>query len=145
MWIGIVIFSGIVGLAATSAAGYMVWYIRQQWKQEQRTTGHQVPLMRVAGKLFVKWTWFDVVMLLLLAFGLIFQAADLAAVMRDRALFPPYHFAYVWCGFIFTFMGTLFMLIRLFAVLLITGSANGSFLPHHHHEPNHANHAEDRV
>jgi hypothetical protein len=141
MWIALVVFASFVGLLMTAVAVFTVWYIWQQWKLE-KAAGKAASIVDVAARLFMRWTYFDYAILLVFAFGVLFQLADLVAVMRDRALFPPYHLAYVWCGFIFTSMGVLFMLLRLSVVLKVTGPSSRFTLPNHHDKPDHTNHPE---
>jgi len=64
-------------------------------------------------------------------------------VLRDSASYPPYHYGYLLCGFVFTFAAALMMLLRLALVLaLARGAQRLAGADHHQHEPNHAEHAK---
>lgn len=104
---------------------------------------HEQPVAPAAviGRYFSAWTVMDYGVLGLFAIGMLLLGADLLGVMRDRAEFPDYHFAYLLCGIMFSFMAMLLLLIRLIAVLNL-GGLQRPVPPHHHDEPSHANKAE---
>jgi hypothetical protein len=78
--------------------------------------------------------------------GLLLLAADLTAVMRDKAAFPPYHVIYLMCGLILALMGILLLFVRLFVVIGMAKQLSEPPLyplfPKHHGQPNDADHSK---
>ncbi|MFB9752999.1 hypothetical protein ACFFNY_15650, partial [Paenibacillus hodogayensis] len=89
---------------------------------------------------FLRWTLADYAALFLFGFGIVFLLTDLIGVARDRDMYPMYHYAYLLCGTIFSFMGMLFTLVRLALVLRLTGGAAGN--GHDPHKPDKAKQAK---
>jgi hypothetical protein len=118
----------------------------QHGGQLTASSKHEQPVTPAAviGRYFSAWTVMDYGMLGLFAIGMLLLGADLLAVMRDRAEFPDYHFAYLLCGIMFSFMAMLLLLIRLVAVLNL-GGLQRPVPPHHHDEPSHTNQAEQWI
>lgn len=138
MYTALSVFAAIIGLAATGAAVYTAWYILQLRKVQAEPDKPSNGTFSVSQLL--RWTFFDYSLLILVLIGLMFLLVDLIGVLRDRDLYPYYHYGYLISGFIFSLMGLLFMLTRLFVVLRLAGQAFAA--PHHHHEPNQADQAE---
>jgi hypothetical protein len=145
MNVALAIFGSVLGLSVTAASFYTAWAVRQLGK-ERETAEERAAL---AARLFLRWTVYDAAVLALFGCGLLLLVADLVGVLRDRAAYPLYHYAYLLCGVVFSALGMLFVLVRLAIVLqtghtasaagLLDGSANGNGAapPHHHHEPGH--------
>jgi hypothetical protein len=137
----------LIGLFAAAAALLTVWFIYDRTKHKAAQEGRSFDPMDVAGGLLNRWSLMDYALLVLFMIGTLLLAADAVAVLRDREAFPPYHAPYLISGLIFTWMGMMFMLARL-ALLLRTLHVSGrqhAVPPQHHHEPDHADHSEQRV
>lgn len=133
MYTALAVFAAVLGLAVTAAAGYTAWYVFQL-----RTKNTGVPKLSVAPLL--RWTVFDYALLLLTLSGLIFLLVDVIGVVKDRDLYPYYHYGYLLCGFIFTLLGVACMVGRMFLVLRLADP--GLPAPHQSDEPHQADHAE---
>lgn len=104
------VFAAVLGLAVTGGAVYTVW----RMFQAKGKTGAPGKLER---QLLLRWTVFDYAVLALVLIGLVFLLADVVGVMKDRDQYPYYHYGYLLSGFIFSFVGLLFLLVRLGMVL----------------------------
>lgn len=104
------VFAAVLGLAVTSGAVYTVW----RMFQAKGKTGAPGKLER---QLLLRWTVFDYAVLALVLIGLVFLLADVVGVMKDRDQYPYYHYGYLLSGFIFSFVGLIFLLVRLGMVL----------------------------
>lgn len=148
MYATLAIFAGIVGLAVTGAAFYTVWTVFDKWRKEvarasveDNGENGQTSAADVAGAILLRWTALDYAVSLLFAFGMVFLLADVVAIMRDRVSYPEYHYGYLLVGAACSFLGMLFMLVRLLVVLKLARHT-ASPAPHHRNEPNQADHAE---
>ncbi|TBL73217.1 hypothetical protein [Paenibacillus thalictri] len=126
------IFAGIIGLFVTGAAVFTAWV----YVQRRKEGGTQPKLPDLT-----KWSVFDAALLILFALGFVFLLTDVVAVIRDQASYPMYHYGYLLCGFIFTCMGMLFMVVRL-AMLLSFMRADRVPAPNEHSHPSQADSAE---
>lgn len=131
------VFGGALGLLATAAGVFTIWSVYAKWKEARNSGFTEVHPAEIASRHFFTWTVFDGALFVLIVLGLLFVFADLLAVFRDRAQFPPYHFGYLLCGFVFLLIGIVFMVLRLTAVLKPLGSA-GAAAPDHHRKPDQA-------
>ncbi|MED4601744.1 hypothetical protein P9314_13640 [Paenibacillus validus] len=162
------VIGGVLGLAATGSAFLFIWMIyskpadksgagldpqpeaavQAEGALSPEAVGDAKPrtaasLFRQAAPQLLQWTFFDYVLLALFLIGSLFLFTDLVAVLRDSASYPPYHYGYLLCGFVFTFAAALMMLLRLALVLaLARGAQRLAGADHHQHEPNHAEHAK---
>ncbi len=64
-----------------------------------------------------RWLLLDYMVLAVLAFGVLFLLVDLVAVIRDREAYPYYHLGYLLIGFLFCFIGGIFLSLRLWVTL----------------------------
>ncbi|KPV55111.1 hypothetical protein QJ48_34945 [Paenibacillus sp. A3] len=99
-------------------------------------------LVRQAGPHLARWTFFDYALLALFAVGSLFLFTDLLAVLRDAEQYPPYHFPYLLCGFVFTLAGMLMMLVRLALTIASIRSERPLPAPDHQDHPGHAEQAQ---
>lgn len=104
------VFAAVLGLAVTGGAVYTVW----RMFQARGKAGAPGKLER---QLLLRWTVFDYAVLALVLIGLVFLLADVVGVMKDRDQYPYYHYGYLLSGFIFSFVGLIFLLVRLGMVL----------------------------
>ncbi|WP_281886167.1 hypothetical protein [Paenibacillus sp. YYML68] len=161
MMIFLAIVAGVTGLAVTASAVLLAWTVVTSVKRSKEgddapsdeRTASQAPFtvmasLRELAPLLLRWTYFDYAVLALLAVGGLFLWTDLVAVIRDSESFPPYHLAYLLCGFVFV-LAACFMLTVRFAVVLSMvrpvqrGSA--AAMEDDQDEPSDAKHAEERV
>ena len=158
MYLALAIVGSLLGLLITGVAVYTIWVVHQLWKQQMETAGDRSPQpaeeneadpapavqrvtpAAVAGQYLSRWRVLDYGVVGLFIIGMMLLTADLLAVMRDKASFPDYHLAYLLCGAVFTFLGMLFLFVRLAVVLSLR--TDRSFSPDHQHQPHHANQAE---
>jgi hypothetical protein len=126
------LIGGIVGLFVTGAACLTAWLYRQHTR---------LPQEQAAGAVFLRWNVLDYAILLLCTLGALLLFTDLLAVMRDPASYPPHHFSYLLCGFVFTLLGMLFMAIRLAIALAVFKSSRVSPV-NKHDQPGYADQAE---
>ncbi|MGN7382972.1 Uncharacterised protein [Chlamydia abortus] len=140
------IFAGVVGLIVTGAAVFTVWHVYFAAQQDADRQGKPAPghsLESRVSSYFLQWTVLDYVMLGLIVTGLLFLFVDLLAVMRNPGRFPYHHHAYLMVGFVFSFLGTLFMVVRLALTLQsIRPSATGE---EHHDQPEQTDPAEQGI
>jgi hypothetical protein len=130
------IFAGIFGLFVTAVTIVTLWQIHSK-RSRLKQAGVPNPTTYAFGEYFSRWTVFDYALLFTIGVGMLFLLADLYAVYRDRASYPPYTFSYLLCGFAFIALGLLNLLFRLSAVLKprrLTGAAS----PQHREKPDHA-------
>lgn len=148
MYVVLAVFAALVGLGVTGAAVYTAYELLQLRKRgnggndgkEGNGEGNSADLRSL-----LRWTVLDYALIVLFSIGLMFLFVDVLGVLReDRSGFPYYHFGYLLSGFVFTFLGALFLLARLFLVLRVAGSP-GFTPPHHQNEPGQADSAEDGV
>jgi hypothetical protein len=151
MYTALAIFASILGLFVTGAALFTAWFVHQERKPnpsqqeldpaQPSDNGTPVDQSRALLQRWMVWDW---AVIMLFGAGAVFLFTDLLAVSRDRAQYPPYHYGYLLCGFIFCIMGMLFAFIRILTLLSLN---RGSRAPgaDHSDEPEHAYHAEDRV
>ncbi|MFK7696358.1 hypothetical protein [Paenibacillus sp. HJGM_3] len=151
MYTGLAIFGSLIGLFVTGAALFTAWSFYMERKAKQAPpesdssddaaaaakTGSLTPLLK-------GWMVWDYAVILLFGVGAVFLFTDLLAVARDREQFPPYHYGYLLCGFIFCLLGMLFSFIRI-ATLIRLHRGSRTARMDHADEPEHAYHAEQRV
>lgn len=154
MYTALAIFASILGLFVTGAALFTAWFVYQERKtnasQQQSDAAHPAhppdgrSPMEQSRALLQRWMVWDWAVIILFGAGAVFLLTDLIAVARDRAQYPPYHYGYLLCGFIFCMMGMMFAFFRILTLLWLN---RGSHAPgaDHSDEPEHAHHAEDRV
>ncbi|TVY08295.1 hypothetical protein [Paenibacillus cremeus] len=122
------ILGGLIGLAVTASAVLFAWSLYSQRKPEAST--------------LLRWTFFDYALFALFMIGSLFLFTDLIAVLRDSESYPPYHYGYLLCGFIFTFAGMVMMALRLAVTVSMGRAAGAASMPNHQHEPSQAEQAE---
>lgn len=145
MYAALALLGAVIGLAVTGAAVMTAWRIQRKWKLQLEHDQHEdtaiLSRSEMAAMLLMKWTAIDYAALLLFVLGSMLLAADMLAAWRDRGDYPFYHFGYLLSGIAFSFLGMLFMAVRLGIVLWLSRSAR-SFSPHDHDKPHHANPSE---
>lgn len=143
LYVLLAIFAAVIGLFVTGAAIFTAWAF---YSSRSKTTNDGAREIGDTAQNEGKWSWFlrwtvaDYAALFLFGFGTVFLLTDLIGVSKDRDLYPMYHFAYLLCGTLFSFMGMLFMFVRLALVLRLTGGTASA--GHHSHEPDQAEQAE---
>jgi hypothetical protein len=138
MYTILAIFAALLGLLLTSGSIYTIWIIvKQRNKHQEEQTFSQT-----AGRYFLRWSVFDYGVLIVFICGMLFLLAEVIAVVKDRQSFPYYHYGYLLCGFIFSLLGMLFMLVRLAIVLRMVGGMDLISLVNNHQEPNETDTAE---
>ncbi|CAG7650967.1 hypothetical protein ACFQI7_21605 [Paenibacillus allorhizosphaerae] len=140
------VIGGLVGLTVTGSAVLLGWTLYSQLKAShpanaEKDDAHASFYLNAAPHL-IKWTFFDYALFALFVIGGLFLFTDLIAVFRDREAFPPYHYGYLLCGFIFTLAGMLMMAVRLVLTVSLSRTLRSASMPDHHHHPGHAEHAE---
>jgi hypothetical protein len=135
MFLILAVFGSLLGLFVIGSAVFTAWHIFNHNKGVRERTAH---------KLLHRWSLFDCAVLVLFCIGLMFLLIDLLAVIRDRDSYPLYHLGYLLSGVSFSFLGMLFMLVRLLATLRLS-QANRSPLADHHHKPDHTDKPEQWV
>lgn len=130
------VLAAVLGLAVTGSAVYMAWSVHQLRGQG---SGQEKAVQRA----LVRWTVFDYALLILVLAGLLFLLADLIGVLKDRELYPYYHYGYLLSGFVFSLVGLLFLLARLFMVLRLANPDSSA--PDKSHKPDQADHAEQGI
>lgn len=140
MLMSLAIVCGAIGLAVTGAAVYAVAAALQQRKQAA-DNGAKAPFAETGTAYLLRWTAWDYAVLAVFAAGMLFLLVDLLGVVRDRASFPDYRFGYMLCGFVFSLLGMLLMVVRLGLVLQLAGSSRAP-APQHEREPEQADRAE---
>ncbi|MBD2865416.1 hypothetical protein [Paenibacillus oceani] len=149
MFLPLAIFASIVGLFVTGAAVFTAWAFfatrNNQVKAQtaEAADGRELAVQEAGAppwSWFLRWTVADYSALFLFGFGAVFLIVNLVGVSKDRDLYPDYHFAYLLCGFIFSFLGMLFTFVRLAMVLRLTRR----LMPagDHPHKPDQAQQAE---
>ncbi|GAB7056597.1 MULTISPECIES: hypothetical protein [unclassified Paenibacillus] len=144
------LFGGALGLAVTGSAVLLAWSVfagAQARKgepdgEENGPPGNPSGWLQKSAPHLLKWTYFDYALLVLFMVGSMFLFTDLVAVLRDADQYPPYHFGYLLCGFVFTLSGMLMLIVRLALTLSLVRTDRRSPSPHHHDHPGHAEHAE---
>ncbi|PZE20927.1 hypothetical protein [Paenibacillus xerothermodurans] len=150
MKLTLAIVGGGLGLIVTAAAVFMVWLLLQHRQNREPSPGGLLEGAQAADSapygLLLRWTYFDYALIGVFGIGSLFLFTDVVAVIRDADSYPLYHYGYLLCGFVFTFLGMLFMVLR-FAFLLSIVRSHGALshtdgtvtVPNHHDEPSHAN------
>jgi len=133
------IFAAVLGLAVTAAAFFTAWYLFKSYKEKVATESSAFDPSKL-----LRWTVLDYAVIGLFAVGMMFLLVDVLGMARDRGSYPLYHFGYLLSGFIFSFLGMLFTVGRLFLVLRLAGAPRPSAV-HHHNEPNQAHQAEQGI
>ncbi|WP_231885049.1 hypothetical protein [Paenibacillus elgii] len=154
-WLG-----GAIGLVVTGSAVLLAWTVYSRAKTEaapsavpeeaaaqDMATPEEPPsisaaLVRQAGPHLARWTFFDYALLALFVVGSLFLFTDLVAVLRDAEQYPPYHFAYLLCGFVFTLAGMIMMIVRLALTIASIRSERPLPAPDHQDHPGHAEQAQ---
>lgn len=132
LYLILAIFAGFVGLVVTGTAVFTIWAVidlRRKWVTKHPES--QVSHAEIAGRYLMRWTAFDYLVLALFASGLMFLLVDLLSVIRERQLYPFYHYGYLLSGFIFTLMGMMFIVVRLAIVLKVFKRSAFSSKDHH--------------
>ncbi|WP_426452392.1 hypothetical protein ACP26L_10060 [Paenibacillus sp. S-38] len=148
MMMVLAILGAVLGLAMTAAAVWMAWTVwsagRAGAAAASNGAGGVKPglLPHLQAAVPRQWTYFDYMLLLLFLTGSMFLFTDLIAVLRDAELFPPYHYGYLLCGFVFSFTGMLMMALRLFLVLNSGGAGSTVPAEDHQNQPGEREHAE---
>jgi hypothetical protein len=132
------IFAAVLGLIIVSGA---IYTIRSLIKQRKKLQNGQT-LSELAGRYLLRWSLFDYAVLVIFLSGMLFLLTEVIAVLRDRSSFPYYHYGYLLCGFTFSLIGMLFVMVRLVIVLRMVRSTDPSSLVYDHQEPNEANTAK---
>lgn len=138
------VLGGLTGLLVTVSAMLMAWsvYSRVRFRQTEISgDGAVVPAEQSTGgdgeqssaMFLLQWTFFDYALFVLFIIGSLFLFTDLLAVLRDAASFPPYHYGYLLCGFIFTFAAMLMMVIRLSMTVSFIRNAWPALAPKNDH------------
>lgn len=120
------VIGGLIGLAVTGSAVLLAWSVYTQSKTHD----------------LFRWTYFDYALLALFMVGSLFLFTDLIAVLRDASAFPPYHYGYLLCGFVFTFAGMLMMSVRLMLTVSLIRTGRPAPVPNHHEQPSQAEQTE---
>lgn len=145
MYMALAIVGGILGLLITGIAFYTAWMVHRLWRQ-QAASPRAISNAEIATRYLSRWTMLDYGVLGLFIIGLLLLLADLLAVLRDKAAYPPFHLAYLLCGIIFSAMGMLLILLRLTLVLGIAKSkieiSHRAISPQHDHEPDQTHQTE---
>jgi hypothetical protein len=136
----IAIFLGVFALGSIMT---LLWVVKRAENNKSDTESPQDTISHWQQVLF-RWTYFDYALVLLFMCSMLFLAADLAAVLRDREAYPFYHYGYLASGFIFSLVSMLFMLIRL-GMVLSMGSPLSNRLTNDHEHPTEANQPEHGV
>jgi len=118
----------VLGLLAVGGLVYGIWLIAEHRRKTADTTKMPFPSM------LLRWTVLDYIIIVLFILGLLLLFVDLTAVLRDRASFSEWHLVYLVAGVIFSFMGMLMMVIRLFMLNNAIRSL-GLLSPDHEREP----------
>ncbi|PYI56495.1 hypothetical protein [Paenibacillus flagellatus] len=149
MYIALAVFAGLLGLFVTGAAVFTAWAYYASRKSGAAAPEGEPNRPDAAGgpegppaSWFLRWTVADYAALFLFGFGVVFLLADLTGLSADREQYqyPPYHYAYLLCGFVFSFMGMLFTIVRLAMVIRLAGRASSP--GHHAYKPHQAQQAE---
>jgi hypothetical protein len=138
MYTSLAVFAAVLGLLLISAAMYTIWTLIQQRKGQQRDQSFS----ELAGRHFLKWSFFDYAVLAVFLSGMVFLLTEAIAVVRDRASFPFHHYGYLLSGFGFSLLGMLFILARFIIVLRMVRGMDGASLVNDHQEPDEANAAK---
>jgi hypothetical protein len=131
-------FAAVLGLIIISGAIYTIGSIIKQSKKLQNGQS----LSKLAGRYFLRWSLFDYAVLVIFLSGMLFLLTEVIAVLRDRTSFPYYHYGYLLCGFTFSLIGMLFVMVRLVLVLRMVRDTDSSSLVNDHQKPKEANTAE---
>lgn len=148
MYIALAVFASVLGLFVTGAAVVTAWGVYAALKRTNGTEPNDSadsvkPAAAAAQSWLLRWTIADYAAVLLFGCGIVFLLADLAGVAGDRDQYPPYHYAYLLCGFVFSLLGMLFTIVRLAVVIRLASSTDGARpAVYHPHKPNEAQQAE---
>ncbi len=141
MYDKLAIFAACLGVVNVIAVLFTIWTIMQKRKH---STADATRFSQQMGAHFMRWTVFDYAALALFACGMLFLFVDALGVIRDRHDYPYWHYGYLLCGFVFSFLGMLFTLIRLAIVLHVTRTHSFSAI-NDHHKPNETDAAKHRI
>ncbi|OXM84092.1 hypothetical protein [Paenibacillus rigui] len=160
MKLTLAVLAGVVGLIVTASAVMLIWFVMQQKQKMQNKPeelqannhpeeGHGAeeqmqgssPLQSIA-PLLLQWTFFDYALIGVFAVGSLFLFTDVIAVIRDAASYPLYHYGYLLCGFVFTLLSMLFMILRFATVLSLVRSGRAFSAADKHSHPGETNQAE---
>jgi hypothetical protein len=133
LYTSLTVFAAVLGLLVTGSAVYTAWYLLQQ---RGKNTAPGAPERQA----LLRWTVFDYALLTLVLVGLVFLLVDLIGVLKDKDLYPYYHYGYLLSGFIFTLLGLVFMLARLSLVLRLANQNPAS--PYQGNEPDKADNSK---
>lgn len=160
MKLTLALLAGIAGLIVTASAVMLVWMVIQQQRSKSRPENEQAagegaedrklseaseeksPPLSAAASMLLQWTYFDYALIGVFVVGSLFLFTDVIAVIRDSASYPLYHYGYLLCGFVFTGLAMLFMVLRLAAVLSLVRSGRTVPAPDEHRHPGEADQAE---
>lgn len=138
MYTALTIFAALVGLAVCGAAAFTAWYHLIHKKSAQSEgVSH-------ADSLALRWTVLDWSVVAVVAIGLLFLLADVIGVLHERDSYPYYHYGYLLIGFVFSCLGLLLLVSRIFLLLRVVGTPSLS-LPHDENKPNQADQAEQGI
>ncbi|NOU97905.1 hypothetical protein GC093_32465 [Paenibacillus sp. LMG 31456] len=147
------IVGGSIGLLVSASAVFMAWALFQHHKTkstQETVTGEPSEKMGITSgsavsAAMLRWTFFDYALIAVFAIGSLFLFTDVIAVIRDAESYPLYHYGYLLCGFVFTLLGMLFMILRLAFVLSLVRSDRPVTVQDNHNHPGSADQAEKRV
>lgn len=157
MKLTLAMLAGIVGLIVTASAVMLIWLVIQQKqkskvaesqssepssKQEASHEGDGASPLIPVSSLLLKWTYFDYALIGVFAVGSLFLFTDVIAVIRDAESYPLYHYGYLLCGFVFTFMSMLYMILRFASVLSLVRTGSTASVTDEHRHPGQADQAE---
>jgi len=122
------ILGGAAGLIATAGVVYAAWTIvtYRRDREKKAELAHQesdpanlqengsVPAYPAA---LLRWTLLDQIVVGLFILGALLLLTNLIAVIRDRASYPEYQYAYLLCGVVFALLAVSILLLRLFMLL----------------------------
>lgn len=125
--LGMALFFLVIGVLLGSwILGFVIYTLWKIYKYHRQYNAHPIlsegffkDKIAPATKYFAVWNYTDYAMTILFSIGTIVLAVDLFAVIRDRDEFPEYHLSYLLGGFVFTFVASVFFLIRLLCVIQI--------------------------
>ncbi|MCZ8514379.1 hypothetical protein O9H85_18520 [Paenibacillus filicis] len=146
------VLGGIIGLAVTGSAVLLAWTLYSRRGSNPApgavsglAAAKEPPYWMEAAPYLLRWTVFDYALIVLFAIGGMLLFTDLIAVLRDAELYPPYHYPYLLCGFVFTAAGMLMQFVRLAVTLALVRRGRPVLTPDHHDHPGHAEHPEQGI
>ncbi|MEI7028103.1 DUF1418 family protein [Paenibacillus sp. y28] len=119
------IMTAVIGLTITGLAAFVGWRLFAQrgddWKASSRN-------------FLTRWNVLDYMVLGLFLLSMLLLAVDTLVMLRDQANYPEFHIVYTLIGLTFSFVGMVFMIVRLALTLSLSQSGRGS-TPNHHRQP----------